>query len=65
MEPLLRWLQLGARGYQYGCLRQTKAEKFTHSAVSYADGLLTISSSDNNLIEQAHKTGAFTRHGQA
>ena len=61
MEPLLRWLQSGGRGYQYACLKQSIAGYSTTSAMAYADGLLAVSSNINNLVEQAHKIEAFTK----
>jgi len=61
MEPLLRWLQSGGRGYQYGCLKQSTAGDHTTSAMAYADDLLAVSSNINNLVEQAHKIEAFTK----
>ncbi len=61
MEPLLRWLQSGGRGYQYGCLRQRTAGDHTTGAMAYADDLLAVSSNSNDLVEQAHKIEAFTK----
>ena len=61
MEPLLRWLQSGGRGYQYGCLKHSKAGDHTTSAMAYADNLLAVSSNNNNLVVHAHKIEALTK----
>ena len=60
MEPLLRWLQSGGRGYRYGCLRRSTAGDHTTSAMAYADDLLAVSSNINDLVKQTHKIEAFT-----
>jgi len=60
MEPLLRWLQSGGRGYQYGYLRQSTIGDHTTSAMVYAYDLLAVSSNINDLVKQAHKIEAFT-----
>ena len=38
-----------------------KAKHHTTSAMAYADDLLAVSSNTNDLVEQAHKIGAFTK----
>ena len=60
IEPLLRWLQSGGRGYQYGCLSKTVHASHTNSSNAYADDLAAITSTIANLKTQALKIEAFT-----
>ena len=61
MEPLLRWLQSGGRGYQYGCLKTSTSADHSTSAMAYADDLLAISSEINHLVEQTQKKHSQNR----
>ena len=39
VEPLLRWLQSGGRGYKYGCLSKSLHADHTISVSAYADDM--------------------------
>jgi len=59
MEPLLRWLNVGARGYQHGCIpdhnaRDNHLENILSSA-AFADDLLCPTSTIQDLKVQAQK----------
>ena len=60
IEPLLRWLQHGGRGYAPGCLATTKSPK-TIAALAYADDLNALTSNLSNLKLQADKVGRFSK----
>ena len=59
MEPLLRWLHCGGRGYKFGCL--SEEDKILHqcSSPAYADDLLCITHNTQDLKVQAHKITQF------
>ena len=54
IEPLLRWLQQGGRGYAPGCLANTAHPK-TVAALAYADDLNALTGNLSNLKLQAQK----------
>ena len=60
VEPLLRWLQSGGRGYKYGCL-QAAPEHANHttSSAAYADDLMAATNSTTHLRLQAEKIDRF------
>ena len=60
MEPLLRWLHVGGRGYQFGCLPQ-KAHRLLHhlSSAAYADDLIILTHTPSDLKTQADKLTHF------
>ncbi len=60
IEPLLRWLQQGGRGYAPGCLVETQFPK-TVAALAYADDLNALTSSLSNLKLQAQKVERFAQ----
>ncbi len=60
IEPLLRWLQQGGRGYAPGCLVGTQFPK-TVAALAYADNLNALTSSLSNLKLQAQKVERFAQ----
>ncbi len=60
IEPLLRWLQQGGRGYAPGCLAETQFPK-TIAALAYADDLNALTSSLSNLKLQAQKVERFAQ----
>ena len=61
LEPLLRWLQSGGRGYKYGCLQSDIDNKdHTTSALAYADDLAAITSTLEDLKVQAKKIESFS-----
>ena len=60
LEPLLRWLQVGGRGYRYGSLQASPEHKdLTTSNAAYADDLLMMTNSHLDLRTQAEKVEAF------
>ncbi len=60
IEPLLRRLQQGGRGYAPGCLVKTQFPKAV-AALAYADDLNALTSSLSNLKLQAHKVERFAQ----
>ena len=60
IEPLLRWMQSGSRGYKYSCLKGIPQAEHTTSALAYADDLAAATSSLADLRRQAVKVEAFT-----
>ena len=42
IEPVLRWLHSGGRGYSYGCLQNTPDAELRTSSMAYADDLLAV-----------------------
>jgi len=59
IEPLLRWLQSGGRGYKDGCLSKSLHADHTTSASAYADDMLAAALSATDLARQAEKIEAF------
>ncbi len=59
IEPLLRWLQSGSRGYKCGCLSKSLHADHTTSASAYADDMLAAALSATALARQAEKIEAF------
>ena len=55
IEPLLRWLQSGGRGYKFGCLSKSLHADHTTSASAYADDMLAAALSATDLARQAEK----------
>ena len=61
LEPLLRWLQSGGRGYKYGCLQGDRDHKdHTISTLAYADDVAAMTSSLEDLKVQAKKIESFS-----
>ena len=61
IEPMLRWLHSGGRGYSYGCLQNTPDAELKTSSMAYADNLLAVTSAAKWLTLQAHKIESFMR----
>ena len=59
IEPLLRWLQSGGRGYRHKCLINTPEDGHTISNLAYADNLAAMTNSIANMRVQAQKIQAF------
>ena len=59
IEPMLRWLHSGGRGYSYGCLQNTLDAELRTSSMAYADDLLAVTSDAKWLTMQAHKIESF------
>ena len=65
MEPLLRWLHVGGRGYTHRCLEPAnmdKKEKSAHrlSGLALADDLAITTHSAADLTLQAYKVGKYS-----
>ena len=59
IEPLLRWLQSGGRGYIYGCLSKSLHADHTTSVSAYADDMLAAALPATDPARQAEKIEAF------
>ena len=61
LEPLLRWLQVGGRGYTYGCLQGDNTTSIKHACASlaYADDLAIMTSNLNHMKIQATKVDQY------
>ena len=61
LEPLLRWLQVGGRGYAYGCLQGDNTTSIKHACASlaYADDLAIMTSNLNHMKIQATKVDQY------
>ena len=59
IEPLLRWLQSGGRGYRYKCLINTPEDGQTISSLAYADDLAAMTNIIADMKAQAQKLQAF------
>ena len=62
MEPLLRWLQSGGRGYSFATLHGDKHEH-TIGANGYADDLFSATHSSKDLACQGQKIDKFSQWG--
>ncbi|KAJ9521460.1 hypothetical protein QJQ45_008872 [Haematococcus lacustris] len=63
IEPLLRWLQVGARGYKFKSATADSGEHTTVSSVDYADDIAILCNTLRNLRCQADKLSAFSDWG--
>ena len=63
IEPLLRWLQSGSRGYQYGCLNKSQNLQHNLCAPAYADDLLISTNSTTDMTTQIQKLNAYCDWG--
>ena len=59
IEPLLRWLQSGGRGYRHKCMTNTPEDGHTISNLAYADDLAAMTNSIADMKVQAQKVQAF------
>ena len=62
MEPLLRWLQSGGRGYQFGSIpgADPHTPKCSIGSNAYADDLATATHTPADLEKQAQKVDRFS-----
>jgi len=64
MEPLLRWLHVGSRGYTHGCIPAgtAKANHLTNnlSNAAFADDLACLTNTLKDLKAQAHKLTQYS-----
>ncbi|KAJ9517217.1 hypothetical protein QJQ45_009174 [Haematococcus lacustris] len=63
IEPLLRWLQVGARGYKFTSETTDSAGRFTIGSIDYADDIAILCNSISNLRCQADKLSAYSDWG--
>ncbi|KAJ9531789.1 hypothetical protein QJQ45_021938 [Haematococcus lacustris] len=63
IEPLLRWLQAGARGYKFKSATADSGERATVSSIDYADDIAILCNTLRNLRCQADKLSAFSDWG--
>ncbi|KAJ9519674.1 hypothetical protein QJQ45_013303, partial [Haematococcus lacustris] len=63
IEPLLRWLQVGARGYKFNSDTTDSAGRFTIGSIDYADDIAILCNSISNLRCQADKLSAYSDWG--
>ncbi len=65
LEPLLRWLHVGGRGYKMGTIHYT-AEKLQHacSSFAYADDLEILTQNLSDMRVQADKLTTYADWGQ-
>ncbi|KAJ9524925.1 hypothetical protein QJQ45_005900 [Haematococcus lacustris] len=63
IEPLLRWLQVGARGYKFKSAADDSGERATVSSIDYADDIAILCNTLRNLRCQADKLSAFSDWG--
>jgi len=62
MEPLVRWLRVGLRGYNWGCLQETTQyvrNRCHCSDASYADDVNVLTGTKQNCIVQAQKVSDY------
>ncbi|KAJ9528306.1 hypothetical protein QJQ45_014278 [Haematococcus lacustris] len=63
IEPLLRWLQVGARGYKFKSATADSGERAIVSSLDYADDIAILCNTLRNLRCQADKLSAFSDWG--
>ena len=61
IEPLLRWLQCGGRGYQYGCLKGGDPMLSHRAAQGYADDLRVLAPDSKSRKVQTSKVTAYNK----
>jgi hypothetical protein len=59
IEPLLRWLHVGARGYQFGSVPPDQQLSTMCSNLAYADDLTILTMTTSNMHVQAEKLGRY------
>jgi exonuclease III/ribonuclease HI len=59
MEPLMRWMHVGGRGYRYGCLSPEENDRYHCSAAAYADDLAALTNTLEDLHIQCDKISAY------
>ena len=63
LEPLVRWLSVGAKGYHPGALKR-KGQLITFSNNSYADDLTLYTGGHSDLAIQAQKVSQYATWGR-
>jgi hypothetical protein len=59
IEPLLRWLTVGGRGYRYGCLGEAENAVHCCASLALADDLAVTADDPDNMPVQAMKITLF------
>jgi Reverse transcriptase (RNA-dependent DNA polymerase) len=59
IEPLLRWLHVGARGYQFGSVAPEQQLSTMCSNLAYADDLSILTMTTSNMHMQADKLSRY------
>jgi len=60
IDPLLRWLHVGGRGYQHGCMSDaTERGRHACAAPAFADDLALLTGSAADMRTQADKVTAY------
>jgi ribonuclease HI len=59
IEPLLRWLREGGKGYRHGCGEEGKQDLHACSALAYADDLVVTTRSAAHMRAQADKVTLY------
>jgi ribonuclease HI len=63
MEPLLRWLHCGGRGYRYGCLKPEENDRHQFSSGAFADDLVVLTNNVSDMRMQTEKLERYSRWG--
>ncbi|GIL52451.1 hypothetical protein Vafri_8327, partial [Volvox africanus] len=60
LEPLIRWLHVGGRGYHYGCLPNHLNARYHCSSAAYADDLAVLTNNAKDLQTQCDKISMYS-----
>ena len=64
IEPLLRWLQVGGRGYMFGCIKDEPTRVINSiGSLAFADDVAAATNTVSDLKIQADKASAFSDWG--
>ena len=61
IEPLLRWIHVGGKGYRYGCLTNEENDTQHLAAAAYADDLAAVTNTVKDMEDQASKITSFCK----
>ena len=64
IEPLLRWLNVGSRGYKFGCVPSREQVRTACNSLAYADDLEILTSKLSDLKIQATKLSLYSDWAQ-
>jgi len=59
IEPLLRWLQVGGRGYRYGCLTPEQNQHLHTAHATFADDLAMLTGTHQKMGTQVSKLNSY------
>ncbi|KXZ51275.1 hypothetical protein GPECTOR_13g762 [Gonium pectorale] len=60
LEPLLRWLHVGGRGYKYGCLTPAENDQHNFSSGAFADDVAMATNTIPDLQTQIRKLELYS-----